>query len=271
MEKIFFYTYKVAERLPLLKISSFFNINQDVGWKEYIKIDGIKIENILKYDSSKKAVYLYKYGCITFKDFNQNEIYIFLEYLKKIYVDIDNKLLSQFNETHVIYLYSDDNVILWESSEEKFHYHNKIDDIVASVLAKSTELYKIDAELSDVLDEAGKLISYLNKGYLRANTKKVISIIAKCIRFKYRSIESVQLLDNPSEFNRTIESRQTFDVMSNFFELNERFTILSNRMDILDSITGEYFSFRSKQAEKRLILFEILLLCIFPLLQIISK
>lgn len=271
MEKIIFSTYKVAARLPLAKISSFFNIKHDTGWKEYIKIDGIEIENILKYDSSRKTVYLYKYGCITFIEFNQNEIYIFLEYLKKIYVDLDNELLSQFNETHTIYLSSDNNVILWEYSEEEFHYHNKTDDIVASVLAKSTELYKIESELSNVLDEAGKLISYLNKGYLRANTKKVISIIAKCIRFKYRSIESVRLLDKPSEFNRTIESRQTFDVIGEFFELNERYIILSNRMDILDSITGEYFSFRSKQAEKRLILFEVLLLCLFPLLQIISK
>jgi len=109
----------------------------------------------------------------------------------------------------------------------------------------------------------------LHKRY--TNTKKVISIIAKCIRFKYRSIESIKILDKPLEFNRTIEARQTFDVMSEYFELKDRYTILSDRMNILDSITGEYFSFRSKQAEKRLLLFEILLLSIFPLLQIISK
>ncbi|MBP1924800.1 putative Rmd1/YagE family protein [Sedimentibacter acidaminivorans] len=271
MNKITFYTYKVATRLPLLKISSFFNIKQDTGWKEYVKIDRIEIENILKYSSSKKAVYLYKYGCITFIDFNQNEIYIFLEYLKKIFVELDNKLLSKFNDTHTIYLTSDDTVALWKGSEEQFHYHNKTNDIVASVLAKSIELHKIETELSDVLDSSGKLISYLNKGSLKANTKKVISIIAKCIRFKYRSIESIKILDKPLEFNRTIEARQTFDVMSEYFELKDRYTILSDRMNILDSITGEYFSYRNMQAEKRLLLFEILLLSIFPLLQIISK
>jgi uncharacterized Rmd1/YagE family protein len=271
MEKIIFSTYKVASKLPLIKISSFFNIKQEEGWKEYIKIDGNTIENILKYISLRKTVLIYKYGCITFIDFNQNEIYVFLEYLKKIFVDLDFKLLSQFNDTHTIYLSPDENVSLWEDSEQKFHYHNKINDIVASALAKSNELYKIETELSDVLDEAGKLISYLNKGYLRANTKKVISIIAKCIRFKYRSIESVKLLDKPSEFNTTIESRQTFDVMNEFFELNDRYTILSDRIGILDSITGEYFNFRSKQAEKRLLLFEILLLSLFPFLQLISK
>nr|WP_312576107.1 RMD1 family protein [Sedimentibacter sp.] len=271
MEKIIFSAYKVAAKLPLAKISSFFNIKQDAVWKEYIKIGVAEIEDILKYSCTNKAIFLYKYGCITFINFNQNEIYTFLEYLKKLFVELDNKLLSQFNDTHIIYLSSDNKVVLWDDLKEKFHYHSKTYDIVASVLAKSIELYKIETELSDVLDESGKLISYLNKGYLRANTKKVISIIAKCIRFKYRSIESIKILDKPSEFNMTLEARQTFDIMSEFFELNDRYTVLSDRMNILDSITGEYFNYRSKQAEKRLLLFEILLLSIFPLLQIISK
>ncbi|MDW5300259.1 MAG: RMD1 family protein [Sedimentibacter sp.] len=270
MEKIIFYTYKAATKLPLAQIASFFNIKQDAVWKEYIKIESTEIEKILKYNSEKKSVYLYKFGCITFLNFKQNEIYIFLEYLKKLFVELDNKLLSQFNETHVMAVSSDGYVYLWEDDDAKYQYNKNIDDLVATILAKSTELYKIETELSGVLDEAGKFLMYLNKGYLRANTRKVISTIAKCIRFKYRSIESVRLLGRPSEFNRTIESRQIFDKFSNFFELDERYVVLANRMDILDSITGEYFSFRSKQSSRRLVLFEILLLSLFPLFYIIS-
>jgi len=271
MEKITFYTYKAAGKLPLVQIASFFNLKQGADWKEYIKIEGAEVENVLKYNSSKKAVYLYKYGCITFLGFNQDEIYIFLEYLKKLFVELDNKLLSQFSETHVMTVTDDGYVKLWEDAEATFNYQENIDDIAAAVLAKSTELYKIETELSEVLDEAGKFITYLNKGQLSANKKNVISTIAKCVRFKYRSIESVRLLGRPSEFNKTIESRQIFDTMSDFFELNERYVILTNRMGILDSITGEYFIFRSKKSERRLLLFEVFLLCLFPLLHMISK
>jgi len=270
VEKIIYYTYKAATKLPLTQIASFFNIKQDAVWKEYIKIKNTEVEKILKYASEKKAVYLFKFGCITFLNFNQDEIYIFLEYLKKLFVELDNKMLSKFNETHVMNVSSDGYVCLWDDDDTKFQYNKNIDDIIASILAKSTELHKIETELSDVLDEAGKFIMYLNKGYLRANTKKVISTIAKCIRFKYRSIESVKLLDRSSEFNRTIESRQIFDKLSFFFELDERYIVLANRMNILDSITGEYFSFRSKQSSRRLVLFEILLLCLFPLFHLIS-
>ncbi|TGE31756.1 RMD1 family protein [Desulfosporosinus sp. Sb-LF] len=270
MERIILNTYKVATRLPLVQIASFINLRQDVGWKEYIKFDRAETEKILSYASENKVVYLYKYGCITFLNFNQDEISIFLDYLGTLFIDLDYKLLSKFNETHEMILSDDVYVNLWEGDEVKFHYQQHIDDIAATVLAKSTELYKIETELSEVLDEAGTFIHQLNKGYLRANSKKVASTLAKSIRFRYRSIESVRLLDRPSEFKRTLESRQLFDKMSEYFELNERYAVLSNQMDVLDSITGEYLSFRSKQSERRLLLFEILLLASFPLLHILS-
>ena len=270
MERIRLNTYKVATRLPLIRIASFINLRQDVSWKEYIKFDGAEVEKILKYASTNKAVYLYKYGCITFLNFNQDEISFFLEYLVTLYIDLDYKLHSKFNETHEMILSSDGYVDLWEGDEVKFHYLQQVDDIAAAVLAKSTELYKIETELSEVLDEAGTFIIQLNKGYLWANTKKVAATLAKNIRFKYRSIESVRLLGRPSEFKMTIESRQIFDKMSQYFELDERYAVLSNQMDIFDSIMGVYLSFGSKQSERRLLVFEILLLASFPLLHILS-
>lgn len=271
MERISLNTYKVAARLPLARIASFFNLRQDAGWKEYIKIDGTEVEKILKYASAKKAVYLYKYGCMTFLNFNQDEISIFLDYLGMLFVELDYQLLSHFNETHVMFLSSEGDVSLWEGADVKFHYQPQVEDIAAAVLAKSTELYTIETELSEVLDDAGHFIANLNSGYLRANTKKVTSTIAKSIRFKYRSIESVRLLDRPSELSRALDARQMFDKMSEYFELNERYAVISNQMDILDSITGEYFSFRSKLSEKRLLIFEIVLLSIFPFLHFMAK
>jgi len=271
MEKIFLNTYKVGIRLPLGRIAPFFNLRKDAGRKEYIKLQGTEVDKILKYTSAKKAVYFYKFGCINFLNFNQDEISRFFEYLETLYIDIDYKSLTKFNETHILYLSDDSKVSLWEDTEVEFPYQPIVEDIAAAVLAKSTELYNVETELSEVFDETGKFLKQLNHGYLRANTKKVTSTIAKSIRFKYRSIESLRLLDRPSEFNRTIESRELFNTMSEYFELDERYTVLSNQMKIVDSITGEYFSFRNKRSERRLLLFEILLLASFPLLHFLSK
>jgi uncharacterized Rmd1/YagE family protein len=150
-----------------------------------------------------------------------------------------------------------------------YQYNDILIDIAATVLAKSTELHKIETELNRVLDESEQLINYLNIGRLRANSQKVVAIIAQCTRFKYRSIESVRLLDRPSEFDKTIETRKVFDNMSSFYELNDRYTTILSRTDVLDSITEEYFNYKSNQSERRLLMFEILLLAIFPIMHFI--
>ncbi|WP_425801199.1 RMD1 family protein [Desulfitobacterium sp. Sab5] len=271
MEKIFFNTYKVAPRLPIIRIASFFNLKQDIGWKEYLKIDGAEVEQILKYASAEKAVYLYKYGCISFLNFNRDEITVFLDYLETLFVELDYQLISHYNESHALILSSEGEVYLWEGADHKFQDHQQMADIAAAVLAKSTELSSIETELSEVLDDADYFINQLKQGYLKANTHKVISTIAKNIRFKYRSLESVRLLDRPSEFNRIFKARQMYDALSGYYELDERYEIIFNQMEVLDSITGEYFSFRSKRSEKRLLIFEIVLLSLFPILHILSK
>lgn len=269
-DNIFFHTYKVEDKLPLAQLAAFFNLNQDIGRSEYIKINDSEIGEILKYSTFNKSIYLYKYGCITFVNFNRDEVHIFLEYLKGLFIEPDEKLISKFYEHHALHLLEDNSVTLCESSDEVFNYQEKINDIAAYVLAKSTELNKTETELNDVLDYAGRYISYLNKGYLRANNKKAISTIGKCIKFKYGSIESIKLLDIPPQFNKTIELRHIFDILSEYFELNDRYNILKTRMNMLDSITNEYFSYRSRQSARRLILFEVFLLSLFPLLNILN-
>lgn len=271
MGKIFFNTYKVAPKLPLMGIAGFFNLSQGIGWKEYLKIEGKEVEQILKYTSAKKAVYLYRYGCITFMNFNQDEITIFLDYLETLFVELDYQLLSHYNESHAVIFSREGEVYLWEGADVKFQDYQHTADIAAAVLAKSTELSAIETELSEVLDDADYFINQLKRGYLKANTHKVISTIVKNIRFKYRSLESVRLLDRPSEFNRTFGARQMYDALSKHYELDERYEVIFNQMEVLDSITGEYFSFRSKRSEKRLLIFEIVLLALFPILHILSK
>ena len=140
MDRIVFNAYKVATRLPLIQIASFFNLKPE-GWRQYIKLNKSIIEKILKY-SSEKIVYLYKYGCITFVGFNQDEIHVFLEYLRNSFIESDNKLITLYNESHTIYISEDGYIKLWSESEEQFKYNETIIDITANILAKQNcQLY----------------------------------------------------------------------------------------------------------------------------------
>ncbi len=271
MERVIFNAYKIADRLPLLQISTHFDLRQEADWKESLKLDEKHVEKVLAYTGADRAVYLYKYGCAAFVNCSRAETDQFLTYLGRQFVMIDARALDQFNETHVIIHTEDGYVRLWEDSGKVFADEPYVNDAVAAVLAKSTELHKIEQELSDVLDIADKYIGKLGKGSLIMNARGAASTIAKSIRFKYRSIENVRLLDRPSAFNKTMGVRQVFDKMSDYFELASRYGVLSNQIGILDSITEEYFSLGGWQSERRLILFEVLLLLIFPLLHILAE
>ncbi|WMJ78846.1 MULTISPECIES: RMD1 family protein [unclassified Sedimentibacter] len=262
-------TFKVAARISLIQVASHFNFKQDAGWKEFIKIGSSELEKVFMYSIKDKYVYLYKYGCITFVNFKHHEIFYFFEYLSKIYVDIDNTMLSKFTDTYVLNV-SDNSMVNLDGVEENYEFSGIMLDIISTVQAKSTEIHKIEAELNKVLDDAEKLINYLNKGRLIANSRNVISTIAQCTRFKYRTIESVRLLDRPPEFSKTIETRNLFNIVSKSFELDDRYLDMLNRMEVLDSITEEYFNFKHNQSEKRLLIFEIILLALFPIMYFIG-
>lgn len=268
MDKIMFYTFKAAFKLPLVQIASFFNIKFDAAWKGYLKLDESVIEKIFMY-SSKKSVYLYKHGCITFVNFNQDEIHYLLGYLRKLYVEIDDRLMYRYYESHDIFITNQGSIKLWNESDSQYNYSAEIIDAVATILAKSVELNKIENELSQLMDDADIFIANLKIGRYRANNKKIISTVLECNRFKINTIESVRLLDRPPEFSKTIELREVYDVFSDYFELNDRYLNLSNRINVLDSILEEYFDFRNNESQHRLLLFEIMLLAIFPLMHIL--
>ncbi len=270
MGKTILYTYKIALKLPLLQIASFFGIKESTKWKEYLRIDSDRVEGILKYSSEGKAIYFYKYGCITFVNFTQEEVYYIFKFLKSLYINIDFDLQSKYNESHSMEPDEEGNVSLWEEDEENFQYGRHMEDITSMVMAKSTELYKIERELSALLDESEKFIIYLQKGKLRANSSKVAKTMAKSIQFKYRSIESIKLLERPSEFNRSIMSSRIYDKMNRHYELSERYDLIKNQMDILESLSVAYSKLGSNQAEKRLLMLEIILLALFPLSHLID-
>lgn len=265
MKQITFNTYKVADRFPLGRIAEYFKFQNTASWREYIVIESVNLEKVLKYSTTEKRAYIFKFGCMTFVNFNQDEVYTFLEFLQSLVGKLDYVLFSRFNESHSMELYDDGTCSLWVSGDERVPWSEGINDIVAIILAKSTELYKIEVELSDLLDETENFIFYLQKGKLRANTRRVTSTVARIVRFRYRGIESIKILDRPREAEGEILSRQVYDQMAVYYELEDRYEVLEGQMDNLQSITESYFKLGKNQTENRLLWLEVFLLALFPL------
>lgn len=265
MQEIRFSNFKIAPRLPLGKIAELFKIQRTLAWREYIILNAEHIETILKYKADLKQVYLFEFGCITFVNFNEDEVRSFIRFLELITDKIDYMLFSKLREGHTVELYEDGMCKLWKSSTNKVPYKDYIIPIVSIVLAKSTELYNIELDISKLLDEGEGFIFHLQRGHLHLNTKKLRSVSSSIFRFEFDSVNSIRIFDRSIYERENILSREVYDLVAAYYELSDRFKVVQGKISDLQGILSAYSGLSYNTAENRLFIFEAFLLALFPL------
>lgn len=271
MKNVYFICYKVASSLPLEKIAAFLKTQMTFSWKEYIELKDKQLDIILKTDSEDKSVYLFKYGCISFVNFSRNDIYDFLKYIELIIGKIDYRLFYNYHESHILEIDDDLCCNIGKKNNTIIKYTNGINHIIAIILAKSVEMFVFDVKLSKLLSNAEKFIVFLQEGRLKWYRKKSCLIISKILRFEFDSINSVRILDRPMFAEQSIKAKEIYDGLMEYFGISDRFKILQNKINNLREITELYTSLSQNQMEYRLIMFEILLLLLFPLFIVIEN
>jgi len=251
--------------LPLQKIASYLEMSFPISWKDYIVVKGKHLDTILKYRTSSKQVYLFEFGCVTFVNFESEEIRVFLEYLESLTVILNSEYFAKYYETHTIKVYNSGECRLWKGNDDFVEYNDYIIPIVCTVLSRSVALSKIEDDANLLLDRSENIITFLQKGKLRASKKELASITAKILRFEYDSVGNIKVLERSSLIDQSIEARSVYDILAGHFELGERFENIKNKCDELQKIIKIYSSLSYKNAENKLLLFEIFLLFLFPL------
>jgi required for meiotic nuclear division protein 1 len=259
MEPVYFKSYKISLKLPLDKLEAFFTLHDPPNWKEYITLDRNQLSKILQYDTESKMVYLFKYGCVCFVNFNENEIYIFLQYIDSIIGSVDFYLFSKFNENHCEYI----------NDTECMPCYTGYIHIICIILAKSVELNKLESDLEELLDKAEKLINFLQSGKLHIN-KRITFTASRILRMEYHYANNIKIFERNMYDNGNIGSRKAFDKLSKYYELDERRKVIQSKMDDMRNIFASYSSFSYKQNEARTYWFEIALLSLFPLSYILD-
>lgn len=265
MREIRFNSFKVNSKLNLRNIASFFNVDIIGSKKEYIVLGDKQIDVIFKYKTQYKVVYFFEFGCITFVNFDMDEIRIFLEYVESIVGKIDSELFMKFYEGYMIEVGNNHVFKLYEDDESYTSYNKYIEAIISVVLAKSTALSWVENEVDILMDEAEKIIDYLQKGWLHTNSRKFSKITARILRFEYESIYNIEILDRTTGIDKKLKFRQIYDDMAEYYELMERFNVVRNKVNNLRRLTRSYTNLSYERHENRLYVFEIFLLFLFPL------
>lgn len=269
MDTIRFKSYKVASRISLEKPASFFRIQRSSSWREYIVLSGQSLETVLKKHCGSKCAYLFEFGCVTFVDFDDFEIQMFLEFFAGMVDKIDYSMFARITESHYINVEENSEFKPWDVSEDIYKYDDSVRAAIAVILSKSVALDKIEIDVDRNMVESEKYIEYLRRGRLRVSKKALSVIISGFLKFEYESISSIRIFDRSSAGNDSINCRELYHALAEYYELNDRFYVLQKKIGSLRSTIKTYNSLSYQQSENRLYIFEMFLLSLFPLVSII--
>jgi uncharacterized Rmd1/YagE family protein len=269
MKTIRFKSCKIGSSIPLEKPAAFFRIQRSSSWREYIVLEGHHLEAVLKKPCGSMRAYLFDFGCITFVNFDEFDVQVFLEFFAGMVDPIDYSMAARFAESHSIEAEANSAFSPWAGSERTFKYEESVIPLIAVILAKSTALNKIEADVNANIDESGKYIDYLRRGRLRVNKKALTVVISEFLKFEYESIHTVRIFDRSAGDNHNLNCRELYDALAEYYEINDRFDVLQSKIDSFRNTMKIYNSLSYRQGENRLYVFEIFLLGLFPLVSLI--
>jgi uncharacterized Rmd1/YagE family protein len=86
------------------------------------------------------------------------------------------------------------------------------------------------------------MIDKLEKGKLNISNKELAKTTSKIVRHEYNTIAYIMILDKPDITWTNSDAESLHEQMSEFFELNDRYIILKEKTDILNSIIKGFSS-----------------------------
>ncbi len=271
MRKIRFKSCKITTRIPLDRLASFFRLQKLSSWKEYIVLNGHYLEDILKINCNSKSVYLFEFGCVTFVEFEEDEVQVFLDFLAGIVEKIDYAMFARFSENHSILVGDDSTFKPWSECTRFHRFDEPAQLIISVILAKSAALDKIETDVNENMDETERYVEYLRKGKFHMNKKAFSLIIYRILKFEFESINNIRIFDRSAVFEHRIKSRDLYDSLAGYYELDDRFAVLQSKTASLHRTAKAYNVLSYKGIENRLYVLEIFLLALFPLVSLIHR
>ena len=230
----------LSNEINLNKIAQHFGINRKFKWEDCLLLNDNELKEILG-QTNNKMVYVFHFGSLVFLNLQHHEIMDIINYMRKIEVGIINSDLFRYVDEYKIEsnpdgIFAINNEYMVTEQQVKYQL-----DIVATILAKSVALDKIEMDISYLLDEIEEVVNNLQQGRLSVSDEKLAKMSASILGFKLSTISYIMLLDKPAITWNNENASELFDKLTTLFELNDRYSKNRHKIDTLMDIT-EVFS-----------------------------
>lgn len=262
---------KISPKIPLDKIGNYFGFNKISSWKTYICLDKDNVSQIIKELVSDTKVYIFQYGILGFVNLNEVQIQMIVNFMESFIGKIDYNQFSLQREKHEFVLSNENSCFVYEGSEKEIEFDWDIVEGTAVVLSKSIELERYENILNSVLDSVENYISEISQN--RINLKRGIfrRNMAKVLRFQTDSLYSIKVFDRDFYDYDSVRGKFIFKELCKHFEIFERFDVLEEKINNLNSVMKTYRERAFMSEERRIFWYEILLIGMFPLTGIVRR
>ncbi|MBB3113943.1 putative Rmd1/YagE family protein [Paenibacillus phyllosphaerae] len=235
MDDITFKALAVANEIDLNKIAIHAGIRKKYTWEQPLMMKSNQLKKIYHRPvDSLQQVLIFSFGSVVFVNHsNMDEIHAFLRFIQSFEPGIHTKQAFQYTDDYKLHIEEIESMELTDEHVVVPAFEFFFPELIATVLAKSVALEKIEDQLGEIQDNLELMIDRLERGKLRVGNKELASTTAKIVRHEYNTLAYIMILDKP-ELTWTHNSASHFyDEMLKFFELNDRYTILKSKTDIL--------------------------------------
>jgi required for meiotic nuclear division protein 1 len=264
-----FTAFALAGELDLNRIGSHLGIIRKFRWEEPLLLHPVTFQPMTGDRSEKQQVYLYYFGGVVFLDCSDVIIRDFSLEMAKISENFKGFPNIKYQEHYSLQIEPGGALAITNDFAVMPRFDRAFIDIIASVIAKSVALERIEEQVDRVLDEMEGLIALLDLGKLGIPDKRLAQLASKILNFKYRSLAYIMVLDKPDITWENPEADRLYLTMAKLFEINQRYQDIRHKsetlMDITEVFTGLSHASRSTRLEWIIIILIVIEIALFLL------
>ena len=235
--------FALTNELDLNRIAVQCGIPKKYTWEEPLILQGNILQAILGTELTEDSkVMLFFFGSAVFINIPDSDLPVFINYLRTFKQEIGLKTWDLYNDDYELRTGNTGETELNDRYAVLSGFEPIYPELAAIVIAKSVALEKSEVMLGKILDKLESMIERLEKGRLRIGDRELAGATAKVARHQYDTINYIMILDKPEITWSNSAAGEFYERMSGFFELRDRFAILTKKTDVLNNIIGGFSS-----------------------------
>lgn len=254
-----FIAHSLANELELNKLAVILGMNRKYRWEEPMILTPGDLRDTFIEDApgTEKYIYLFSFGSVVFINCSEIEIKRILEKLNFYIPGPENYLTAVWIDTYRLDVNEEQEQTITNDFAIVPEFRRSFNDMIATVIAKSVALERIEKTLENVFDEVDEIVKMLGRGKLGVKDKRIAKLISRVLDIRLSTLSYIMVLDKPDFTWYNILADQFYIDLAQVFELIDRYEDIKHKTEVvkeaIDAFTNLAHAERATRQELAII------------------